>query len=741
MCQPDPPRARARRPGLLILLALAVALGGCGLFGRPPAATPQQPTSALGSRTITILAPQGNAVVTSPIGVNGAVSVMPNSGNLTYRLFGPDGALLAQGSFPAQGSPGAPGTFAGSVPYTLAQQGTGRLEVLEINPADGAILAITSLQVVLSPGQAPPAGTPGVEPTTTGPAPTALPPPSPSAQQQILIDSPPAGTTVGSPVVVTGRTTRVPAGNTLSYVMRDAANAVLGAGTFPVQASSANTGAFNASLTFNLPPNGGNIALEVFEPGAGGAAPVASARLALVVAPPQAIVIDSPPPGTTVGSPVTLTGRTARYPFQGNLGYRVLDAGGRQLGGGTFPVAGAPGGPASFTASLNFSLPPNGGRTTVEIFDQNAANGQIAALARIELNVAPPQQAIVIESPPPNTQVGSPMTVAGRLVRLPAGNQLTYRVRDRNGQEIGAGTFGVSGSQDGGARFNAQIFFNLPPGGGPIGLELLELDPATGQVRTSATLTLTVAGPPPTVAPPTNTPVPTRQAVTIETPPSGTVVGSPVVITGRVALYPQFRELYYVVRTLTRETLGQGSFPVAGQPGQTNVPYVASLTFAEPPSGGAILVEVYDRDGVGQVIASAIVQLQVSPRNPPTPTSNPAGGGQRITITAPVTDTVVGVPAIVDGGAAIAPYQGQLDYTVSDGAGAEIGAGTIEVRNVPGLGFIFSAPILFNEPPAGGPITLRIFDRNEDNGAILAEQTIRLQVAPGPYPRPAPRTP
>ncbi len=601
-------RARARRLGALLLLGLAVALGGCGLFGQTPT-TPQPPTPAPSSRTITILAPQGNAVVSSPIGVNGAVSVTPNSGSLTYRLFGPDGALIAQGNFPVQGSPGAAGTFAGSVPYTLEQQGTGRIEVLEINPADGAILAITSLQVVLSPSQTAPVGTPEGEPTA----------PPTSDQQQILIDSPPPGTTVGSPVVITGRTTRMPAGSTLSYVMRDAASAVLGTGSFPVQPTAEGEGSFNVSLTFNLPPNGGNISLEVFEPGAGGAAPVASATLPLVVAPPQAIVIESPPPGTTIGSPVTIAGRTARYPFQGNLGYRVLDASGRQLGSGTFPVTGAPGGPTSFTASLTFNLPPNGGRTTVEIFDQNAANGQIAALARIELNVAPQQQAIVIESPPPATQVGSPMTVVGRLVRLPAGNQLTYRVRDRNGQEIGAGTFGVSGSQDGGARFNAQIFFNLPPDGGPISLELIDIDPAFGQVRASTTLPLSVAGPQPTTTPP-------RQTITIETPAPGTVVGNPVVITGRVALYPQFRELYYVVRSLTRETLGQGSFPIAGQPGQTDVAFVASLTFAAPPAGGPIVVEIYDRDTVGQTLANAFVQLQVNPRTPLTTTTGPTGG-------------------------------------------------------------------------------------------------------------------
>jgi hypothetical protein len=731
MCRSDSLRWRA-----VMLLGMALALSGCGFFGGGSVpATPTAPTAALGSRTITIISPQAGATVVSPILVNGAVSVMPDEdSSLSYRLFGPDSNLLAQGQLSAQGAQGGPGVFSGSIAYSLEQAGAGRIELLELRQSDGAILAISSVAVTLSTAAATP------EPPPSEPSPTALPPPPPAAQQQILIDSPPPRTIVGSPVTVAGRTGLAPAGNTLSYVLRDAGGAVLGQGSFPVPTTSAGTGVFNASLTFNLPPNGGNVALEIFEPGAGGAAPVASASLELVVAPPQAILIDSPPPGTQVGSPMTITGRTARYPFQGNLGYRVLDASGRQLGLGTFPVAGAPGGPASFSAALNFSLPPAGGRIVVELVDQNAENNQIAASARLELNIAPQQQAIIIESPTANQQVGSPMTVTGRTVRLPAASQLTYRVRDRAGQQIGTGIFGVSGSQDGGARFNAQVFFSPPQGGGPIALELLELDPASGQVRASTVLNLSVAGPPATATPvptPTITPTagPTRQELTIETPRAGTLVGSPVVITGRAALFPQFRELYYVVRTPTRETLGQGSFPVAGQPGQTNVAYGASLTFGEPRQGGPIIVEIYDRDGVGQIIASAIVQLQVSPQGGATAVP-PVIVTQQITITAPLTGTLVGSPAILDGRTTLAPYEGQLDYLVSDAAGQELGRGVLEVRAAPEGGFVFSGPVSFNLPPRGGAITVTLRDTNEALNLTLAETSLILTVDPPAYPQP-----
>jgi hypothetical protein len=735
MLQPKPSSARALRWRVVLLLAGALALGGCGMFGRPPAptATPAGPTTppAAGGQQIAITAPSPGATVSSPIRVAGTTSVSPFENNLNYRLFGPDGATLAQGFFTTVGELGAPSTFSGDVPYTLAEQGNGRLEVIEFNQADGSIRAINSIQLVLSPGQAPPAT------ATPGPSPTPLPPPPPAAQQQILLDSPPPNTEVGSPVVITGRTALLPAGNSLSYIMRDAAGAALGSGSFPVTAAQGGTGSFTASLTFNLPPNGGAIALVVFEPGAAGQPERATATLPLQVAPPQAILLDSPPPGTTVGSPVVITGRTARYPFQGNLGYRFLDAAGRQLGIGTFPVQGGPGAPTSFSASLNFSLPPNGGRVVLEVADQNASTGQIAASARLELNVAIPQQAIIIESPPEGTTVGSPMTVTGRVVRLPANGALTYRVRDARGAQIGQGQFGVVGSQDGGARFNAQVFFTAPAGGGPIALELLELN-AAGQLSASTTLNLQVAGAPPTV-----TPLPTTQSISIDTPPAGTVVGSPVTVTGRTVLPPRTGRLFYLVRTLTRETLGQGEFPVATPQGvAANIPFAASLAFAEPPQGGAIVVEIYDRDAVGNQLASAIVQLQVNPRNPPTATPPTGGqiGQQELFIETPPAGTVVGSPVVITGRVALPPIGGELDYRVLDGQGNVLGQGSFRVPiPVDTARIPFAASITFNEPPQGGPIRIVISDTDNASGAVRAEAGVDLTVNPAPYPQP--RTP
>ena len=73
--------------------------------------------------------------------------------------------------------------------------------------------------------------------------------------------------------------------NILNCFLRDGGGAVLGSGTFPVTAATDGSGSFNASLTFNLPPNGGAVGLEIFEPGQAGGPVAASATLQLQVAP------------------------------------------------------------------------------------------------------------------------------------------------------------------------------------------------------------------------------------------------------------------------------------------------------------------------------------------------------------------------------------------------------------------------------------------------------------------------
>jgi hypothetical protein len=234
--------------------------------------------------------------------------------------------------------------------------------------------------------------------------------------QLIVIETPPPQTIVGSPLVITGRTARYPFQGQLSYRILNEGNQQIGDGSFPISGSPGGPASFTASIVFGEPPGGGRIRIELIDRQAGTNLVAASVAIDLTVAPPQAIIFDTPAAGTLVGSPVVITGRTARHPFQGNLTYRFLSAAGDVLGTGLIVVNGSPGQPGSFNASLLFNLPPNGGDIRFELADQDANTGIVAASAILALRVAPPATAvpspIIITPTPTRVRPVSPTSTA-----------------------------------------------------------------------------------------------------------------------------------------------------------------------------------------------------------------------------------------------------------------------------------------------------------------------------------------
>ena len=391
----------------------------------------------------------------------------------------------------------------------------------------GAVLALTLLTACVQPVTAPtatPAGI-GVMPSitvqaqgiATVPIPALATPPAstPSAAtvvvasgQAIGIESPPAGSIVGSPVTVIGRVARDPASGQLSFAVRNAQGAQIGGGSFATVPASSGA-SFVVSLTFTEPPAGGPIFVEIADPGR------ATTAVQLVVAPPQAIIFESPAAGTLVGSPMTITGRTARYPFQGALSYAVYDAANRAIGEGIVPVQGQPGLPGSFVAEVRFSLPPTGGDILVELTDVDAISGIIATKQSLLVKVANPPTTtsavpptavpsqtpaplattgqsgavqVTIESPIPVSQVRSPFAITGRVSALPIGSVLRYRVRDAAGKLVGEGLIPVAGTAGQPAQFSGTVGFILQQSG-PIVLEIGDTD-ASGNLRTNAIIVL-----------------------------------------------------------------------------------------------------------------------------------------------------------------------------------------------------------------------------------------------------------
>jgi hypothetical protein len=321
-------------------------------------------------------------------------------------------------------------------------------------------MAVACVQVAAAFGQ------PATQATARLPqvAPTPLSAPAP---QEIFIDAPSAGTLVGSPVVITGRTARLPKNGLLSYRFTNSAGQQLGAGQLRVDG-----------------------------------------------APGQ--LIDTPSPGTAVGSPMVLTGWTARSPYGGNLNYRVINNAGQQIGAGAFPVGGAPGYPRGYNAELFFDLPINGDTIRVELYDWNASSGTTEASQSIYLMVLPTAQQIFLDSPPPGTLVGSPVVITGRTTRFPFDGDLSYRFTDGAGSQLGAGTFQVFGQVDQPTTFNASLTFTLPNNGGLVHLEVYDHNPDDGAIVASSGLDLDVLA--------------QYQAIFIDTPPPGTQVGSPMVL-------------------------------------------------------------------------------------------------------------------------------------------------------------------------------------------------------------------
>jgi hypothetical protein len=500
-----------------LTLLLLLLLTACVQPANTPTATPG---TSIGSQVITLIAPLAGAITSSPLVVRGATQQLPEAGTLTYRVFDASETLIGSGIFAVEPNPNGGSAFNAPITYRASSTGSGRLEVLELAPNDGQVRALVSVAIVLTasgdapatriPELATPISTPTINAVTPLPATTIS-----SNGQLITIETPPIGTIVGSPVTITGRATRDPAGGQFTYRVRDMLGQQLGAGTLATVPAPGGA-SFIASLTFVEPPNGGQIVVEISDPGR------SQASIQLLVAPPQAITIETPAAGTLVGSPMTITGRTARLPFQGALSYRVFDTGNRQLGAGLVFAQGSPGQASRFTGELTFSLPAVTTDLRIELSDEDAVSGIVAARQSLMVRVAPPPASltpspiagattvptittptagtlvITIDRPAPVAVVTSPIAISGRVNLIPA-NGLRYRIRDAAGRIIGEGQVPLQGATGQPGTFALNAGFVVQQAG-PIVLEIGEPDTA-GNLRSTAVLVLTASISVPTAYP------------------------------------------------------------------------------------------------------------------------------------------------------------------------------------------------------------------------------------------------
>lgn len=102
-------------------------------------------------RTITITAPATGTETYSSIQIRGDVAIAPFENNLVYRIYDVSGIELSVGAISVTAADlGAPGTFDTIIPIGSALSGAViRLEVQDISAADGSLLAMDSVELVV----------------------------------------------------------------------------------------------------------------------------------------------------------------------------------------------------------------------------------------------------------------------------------------------------------------------------------------------------------------------------------------------------------------------------------------------------------------------------------------------------------------------------------------------------------------------------------------------------------------
>jgi hypothetical protein len=105
-----------------------------------------------GQRAINITGPADGAQVPRTLQLQGNVTIAPFENNLVYRIYDQEGNLLAEGPLMvAAANPGDPGTFDAAIDLSAVPAGVlARLAVLDLSPADGATLAMDSIEIVSS---------------------------------------------------------------------------------------------------------------------------------------------------------------------------------------------------------------------------------------------------------------------------------------------------------------------------------------------------------------------------------------------------------------------------------------------------------------------------------------------------------------------------------------------------------------------------------------------------------------
>jgi hypothetical protein len=144
-------------------------------------------------------------------------------------------------------------------------------------------------------------------------------------------------------------------------------------------------------------------------------------------------------------------------------------------------------------------------------------------------------------------------------------------------------------------------------------------------------------------------------------------------------------------------------------------------------------LRIYEIDqSSGAVVAATTVRYQVVVGPVVTPTIPPLPPETRtITISSPNPGSqVTSSPVVVTGSTNYYPFEGNLTYQVVNNTGQQIGTGAISVQGAMGGPTTFSAPVVFNLPATPGTVTVRVYERDQGTGEIVASASLTIQALP-----------
>jgi hypothetical protein len=129
----------------------------------------------------------------------------------------------------------------------------------------------------------------------------------------------------------------------------------------------------------------------------------------------QAILLELPVAGQSVGNPLTVRGRTRQWPFEGTLVIHVYDA--RDQLAAEIPIIteGDLDGPTTFEHQIPYGGVPGVGR--VEVTEFSAMDGSVVARASVNVTLSGLPGGGYVESPAPLTEVTLPIKLLARVGR------------------------------------------------------------------------------------------------------------------------------------------------------------------------------------------------------------------------------------------------------------------------------------------------------------------------------------